>query len=210
MKIYKKQNEVGCFWFRSKNGNILKGGEILKTIKNKYETLSPQFYLELSLNKIKTLDVLDDFIVLETNSGFIVESFLFEDDIFTLKSNLNNCKLYNYFGSFDYWYNESDKNVFTLYFQPSSDFNFHIEFDKWSNSDKIPIINDYFETGLTQIPEKINPIKITFNQETKNFNATTIFKKDENSNFSVFSFNFNSNGNISKANIMNGNFESNV
>jgi hypothetical protein len=192
MTIFKKQTETGEFWFKGLNGEKIEGPTALEPFIQKYQNLSSITNI-LSGNKIAKFDVIDNTIIIIGENAYLIEEFQVIDNKIHPLNNYNNSYSYplSAFSSVDYWYFEKEKELSVFNFILNEfDFNISVKFLKSGLEINKKTLT--FETGLSGITF-VNPIKVTFNPNTNDFNVTTIFYKTPTSNFSLFSVNINKN-----------------
>lgn len=215
--FYEKNNQPGELWVRDVNNNVKPVSEFLSNVITKYKPLSANyissnnyanidtdFYNSLLDSKnILRFDIMDDVLFLETSVGNIFEQITINPSGVIIPKNQNNNfssaeTFTKRFGFPDYWYDESNRNIFVASNKIDSYKNFIkigyiIEvFDikssildiKYYFNIKINFSSDYVYKELPVM----EPVKLTYNKSTKTFNLSHILR-GANKEFGLISIN---------------------
>jgi hypothetical protein len=203
MKIYEKQNNSGEAWFRGSNNKKLAGNIALSAFGEKYSNISQTIYSDITANNIKKLDVIQDVIILETPSGFFIDRFEISEGIPIPNGNYNNSITYSDSYSMDYWFDEINKKVYTVYGGISSFSNninnkFVYDIYEFLISENIykKMVSLYFDLSCAII-DNLDPLKLCYNQDTRIFNISTVFRISGVNEVNLFSANMKNFDNIS-------------
>lgn len=201
MSIYNDNINSGNFYVRKIDGQIDTSNSFLSSIYIKYENINNFFYNDLIDNRIKNIDVLYDVIFIETRNGYIFEKILTDDDNKIYPYNNNNLFTPIINTSPSFWFDDKKLVIYiadVIYGeQTSTSFNFFIsikEFDcksgKLFSSSKDQIIfNCSDTTNWGNFTPTLEQPKFSFNENTKNFNLSFIFRNKQN-NIGIVSANF--------------------
>lgn len=201
MSIYNDNINSGNFYIRKIDGQIDTSNSFLSSIYIKYENINNFFYDDLIDNRIKNIEVFYDVIFIETRNGYIFEKILTDDDNKLYPYNNNNLFTSIINTSPSFWFDDKKSAIYIADVicgeQTNTSFNFFVsikEFDcksgKLFSSSKDQIIfncSDTTEWG-NFIPT-LEPPKFSFNENTKNFNLSFMFRNKQNS-VGIVSINF--------------------
>jgi hypothetical protein len=222
MNIYTEKNKIGELWTRNQNGSIQSSDTSLVSVFTKYKEINVKFYNELLNNKVKRFDLFYDSIFLETETGYIFEKIVYNNNSISLYQNNNNFKLNGYY-PIDYWFDESNFKVYIAEIKATIQlkdvFNFYL------------ILNEYdCKTGLIKTVYKHNIIlnflnsrnwgvnsdnspsneipiiespKICYNKDTKMYNISFIIRNNNINKIGIISINIINTG-IFKTESING------
>lgn len=194
MTIYEKQNNSGEAWFRGSNNKKLAGNIALSAFGEKYSNISQTLYWDITANNIKKLGVIQDVIILETPSGFFIDKFEILDGIPAPIGNYNNSIIYSDSYSMDYWFDETDRKIYTICGGisafPNDNNSFVYQIHEFTIADNLYKKNAtlYFDM-ICPVIEKLEPLKLCYNQDTKVFNVSTLFSISGVSAINLFSAN---------------------
>ena len=194
MTIYEKQINSGAAWFRGSNNKKLAGNIALSAFGEKYSNISQTLYLDITANNIRKLDVIQDIILLETPSGFFIDKFEILDGVPVPVGNYDNSVLYSDSYSMDYWFDETEKKIYTvcggISAFPNNSNNFIYNIHEFLIGENIykKKATLYFDI-ICPIIDKVEPLKLCYNQDTKIFNMSTIFQISGISDINLFSAN---------------------
>ena len=230
--FYEKNNQPGELWVRDVNNNVKPVSEFLSNVITKYKPLSSNYISSNNYTNINTdfynslidsknilrFDIMDDVLFLETSVGNIFEQITTSSSGAIIPKNQNNNfssseNLTKRFGFPDYWYDESNRNIFIA----------SNKIDSYSNFIKIGYIIEVFDikNSILDIKYHFNikinfgndyvykdfpvmePVKLTYNKSTKTFNLSHILR-GANKEFGLISINVikDQNLNINKYNAL--------
>jgi hypothetical protein len=170
MNIYSEKNKTGELWTRNLDGKIQVSNESLSTIFNKYKQINIKFYNELINNKIKRFDLFYDSLFIETETGYIFEKIVYQNNQISLYQNNNNFNLKGYY-PIDYWFDELKFKVYIVEIkatlQQEDIFDFYL------------ILTEYdCKTGLLKTVYKHNIILNFYNSKNWGVNSANISKNE--------------------------------
>ena len=150
--------------------------------------------MDITANNIRKLDVIQDIILLETPSGFFIDKFEILDGVPVPVGNYDNSVLYSDSYSMDYWFDETEKKIYTvcggISAFPNNSNNFIYNIHEFLIGENIykKKATLYFDI-ICPIIDKVEPLKLCYNQDTKIFNMSTIFQISGISDINLFSAN---------------------
>jgi len=201
LTFYEKQTQPGEIWLRTPDNRIVSAADGLKNVfsKYKYATASlpladnsnRSFYQDINEGVYFTrFDVIQDVVFVETPRGTIFDQIVVENNEIYPKTQDNNFTTSlssNRLRFPDYWFDENNRKIFIATyrnenFQPNTK-NFKLgyiieEFDM--KRSVLDVINYFtvdfnFDTKVAYKETPIaEPLKITYNKETKMFNLSHI------------------------------------
>lgn len=194
MTIYEKQNSSGNAWFRGSNNKKISGNIALSAFGEKYSNISPTLTWDITSNNIKRLDVIQDIIIIETPAGFFVDKFEIVDGLPIPTGNYDNSTTYPESYSMDYWFDESDRKIYTFcvgissFIDTTNPFTYEIkEYDiKNDQYSRKSILHTDISGYLIDV---LDPIKVCYNTDSHIFNVTTVFSISGASSFNIISTN---------------------
>lgn len=205
MSNFQDNFQTGEMWIRYPSKVLYPATSALSAVYLKYSLIDADFYKELKNNQILRFDFFYDVLFLETSSGHIFEKLTFESNSYE-PSNLNNHFLNTkeVYKFVDYWFDEKNKKIYTTINQYNttsvSSVNVGVmveQFDIIRNVFNLKLfyeINLNFGYNLYQKTPVLEPPKITYNVDTKNFNISFILRGPKNefglisSNLSKYEF----------------------
>ena len=202
MSIYFNKQLPGQLWLRDLTNNVSSAYNMLSSVFTKYKTINNSFYYDVSTNNINRFDVINDTLFIETSSGYIFEKFYVDEYSVIQPYNQMNLFSTRKNTTVDYWYNESQKEIyFTEIFYTNTDsllntFTFNLLFKKFDCSTGLvsvllfkSIILKYLSTINWNKNQFLleNP-KLTYNSDTKTFNVSFILRNSVGS-FGLISLN---------------------
>lgn len=222
MNIYNEKSKTGELWTRYQDGTILNCVSSLESIFLKYQPINLNFYNEVINNQIKRFDVFYDSIFLETQTGFIFEKIVYDNDNITLYQNINNLTLNGYV-PIDYWFDELNFKVYSVNIragiQVEDIFDFYLiltEFDCktgllniiYKHRIKLNFYNSVsWGSNTVGVPSSDIPIietpKICYNKYTKIYNVSFIIRNNNINKMGLISINI-SKDEFFKTNSING------
>ena len=210
MDFYRQINEFGNGWMRDSFDNIITLNEKLSAIYKKYENVNLPFYNELISNNIKGFDIFYDTFFIKTNIGYVFEKYKFENNEIKPFNKLNYFNVNNV-NNLDYWFDEIEKIVYIFDFVLTppkvaiveivdglATIQFSFIFKSFDTKDAVYknlisetikfVVSDF--EGLDTTNGIVEDPKITYNRDTKLFNASFLVKNELDS-IGIISMNFN-------------------
>jgi hypothetical protein len=189
VSIYNDQINTGNFWTRKTNKDIESLTETFSAIIAKYEVINKPFYEDLINNSVLNFDIFYDILFLETETGYIVEKFYYENDkIYPYNNN-------NFFTSAKststkYWFDEYNLKLyfFDILFQEqnidSLEFIFYMKEFDCKTGLMFLILQEKFYLKLNRssnwgrrIPVIESPV-VSFSDYTNTFNVSFLFRNN--------------------------------
>jgi hypothetical protein len=194
MDFYNETNFIGELWSRDADNNIFSVNQSLSSIFRKYKDSNVTFYNELTSNNIKKFDLFYDSFFIQTQTGYIFEKYVTDNNNIEPFDKINNFSSNKTDYNVDYWFDEINKNVYLFEFFPTS----YIEPRQNLNAIQFSFIFKCFDTKTNIIkdllkenvifwienPENLNSNgvlehpKLTYNNDTNTFNVSFIVKND--------------------------------
>ena len=191
MSIYNDQLNNGSLWLRNSENSIETSSLCLSSVFLKYQKININFYNNLKDNNIKNFEVFYDVIFVETDNGYIVEKiYVDENDNKIYPLNNNNFLTLTRNTITKYWFDEKNLKIyfFDVIFDTqeldSLGFIFTLkEFDCKTGFLYLKLSELIYLELLeakdwgNKVPA-IEPPVISFNESTKCFNYSFIFRNN--------------------------------
>jgi hypothetical protein len=191
VSIYNDQLNNGSLWLRNSENSIETSSLCLSSVFSKYEKININFYNNLKDNNIKNFEVFYDVIFVETDNGYIVEKiYVDENDNKIYPLNNNNFLTLTRNTITKYWFDEKNLKIyfFDVIFDiqeiDSLGFIFTLkEFDCKTGFLYLKLSELIYLELLeakdwgNKVPA-IEPPVISFNESTKCFNYSFIFRNN--------------------------------
>ena len=190
----KEENKIsGQLWMRTSSGKLIPSKDALSAIYIKYSTINPTFYNELINNQIKKFDCFYDVLYVQTNSGYLFDEFIYENNNINLINDDNRFTITNNDKNYpDYWFDELNKKIYVVtnkivsWNAKNVVINIELQqFDITSNffssklSYDLEITICSYSIQYNQIPILEDP-KISYNKDTRCFNISFIMRGPNN------------------------------
>lgn len=199
MSNFQENFEAGELWLRLPNQVLYPATSALSSLYLKYSAIDNDFYVELKNNNILKFDCFYDVVFIETESGHIFDKIEVEDNKFIPVSQDN-----RFFDTkkdmmfVDYWFDETNKKIYTTVNQYNNSSVsavqigiFVEQFDTIRNLFNLKLfyeIDVNFGENLYIKTPTLEPAKITFNNDNRNFNISFILR-GPNEDFGLISTN---------------------
>ena len=191
MSIYNDQLNNGSLWLRNSESSIETSSLCLSSVFSKYEKININFYNNLKDNNIKNFEVFYDVIFVETDNGYIVEKiYVDENDNKIYPLNNNNFLTLTRNTITKYWFDEKNLKIyffdviFDIQELDSLGFIFTLkEFDCKTGFLYLKL-NELIYLELLKAKDwgnkvpAVEPPVISFNESTKCFNYSFIFRNN--------------------------------
>jgi hypothetical protein len=190
--FYEKKLQEGEVWIRNSNGLVQTASEALSGVIEKYKSLTPDTFLFynqiMSGQQILRLDMIQDVIFIETREGNIFDKIVYRNNQILAANQDNNfykSLSANRTGFPDYWFDESNKKIYTSFHRV--DYHLNNQITIGVVMEQFDMITNIFDTKLyftldftfddisygTRVPF-IEPTKLCYNKATKDFNISYI------------------------------------
>lgn len=199
MSNFQENFEAGELWLRLPTQALYPATSALSALYLKYSPIDNDFYVELKNNRILKFDCFYDVVFIETESGHIFDKIEVQDNRFIPVSQDNrffNTK--NNMVFVDYWFDETNKKIYTTVNQYNNSSVsavsigvFVEQFDTIRNLFNLKLfyeVNINFGENLYIQTPTLEPPKITFNNDNRNFNISFILR-GPNKEFGLISTN---------------------
>jgi hypothetical protein len=191
VSIYNDQLNNGSLWLRNSESSIETSSLCLSSVFSKYEKININFYNNLKDNNIKNFEVFYDVIFVETDNGYIVEKiYVDENDNKIYPLNNNNFLTLTRNTITKYWFDEKNLKIyffdviFDIQELDSLGFIFTLkEFDCKTGFLYLKL-NELIYLELLKAKDwgnkvpAVEPPVISFNESTKCFNYSFIFRNN--------------------------------
>jgi hypothetical protein len=187
MSNFQEKFETGELWLRLPSQALYPATSALSALYLKYLPIDNEFYVELKNNQILNFDCFYDVVFIETPKGHIFDKIEVQDNRFVPVNQDNrffNTKKNMMF--VDYWLDEINKKIYTTVNQYNNSsvsavqIGIFIEqFDIIRNLFNLKLfyeIDINFGENLYEQTPIIEPAKITFNGDNRNFNISFILR----------------------------------
>lgn len=204
MRIFDKQhNTTDSLWIRTPDNEIKKSAYFLEDFYTKYNKI----YHSFTLDNIKNFDIINDTLILESDTYFLVDNFSPDGSKLLPSNNYDNLKNIETNQSVSYWYDES-KNyiiIFKTGFNGLDKTKYLVEIFVYDNLKNLLFTaREHIVENLATTINSIDPTVLTYNPYTKNYNLSFISRRNSNTDqaFVINSFFFTEKLEILKINIV--------
>jgi len=202
MSVYFNKQLPGQLWLRDLTDNVTPAYNSLSSIFLKYKTINNSFFYDLCSNNINRFDVIYDTLFVETSSGHIFEKFYVDEYSIVQPYNQINLFSTRKNTTVDYWYNESQRAIYSaeIFYSATpvltNAFGFNLLFKKFDCSTGLDsvlllenIVINYSKAKNWDITKfTIENPKITYNPDTKTFNISFVLRNSVGT-FGIISIN---------------------
>lgn len=201
LTFYEKQSQTGELWIRTPDNRIVSASDGLKNVFAKYKNIKQNnsyddgsdrtFYQDAIEGTYFTrFDVIQDVIFVETPRGVIFDQITVKDNEIYPKTQDNNFTTSlssDRLRSPDYWFDEHNRKIFIATYKneyyTSNSFKLGYIIEEFDMKRSILDVKNYFtvefnlemDSDYKELPI-FEPIKITYNRDTKMFNLSHIFR----------------------------------
>lgn len=191
MSNFLENFETGEMWLRYPSGLLYPAPSALSSLHLKYAPINANFYAQLKNNEVLRFDNFYDTIFIETKSGHVFDQIIFEDNSF-VPVNMDNrfMETENSYIFLDYWLDEKNKKLYTSINQYNTTSLSSVQigiimeqFDIIKNTFNLKLfyeISVNFGSNIYSKTPILEPIKLTYNVDTRKFNISFILRGPNN------------------------------